>query len=243
MAIYGYGLQIYCDFSGYTDIAIGVALIIGFRLPVNFNSPYKANSITDFWKRWHISLSQWLRDYLYFSLGGNRKGTIRTYINLMITMLIGGLWHGASLKYILWGGLHGIGLVINKIWDSIFKDHLRTSQVGRAIAIFITFQFVSFCWIFFRAPDLGSVNAMLKQIIENFSPGSYMTVIPAYSNALLMIAVGYAIHFLPEKVKESYRRLFIRIPLPVQLVFIMMVAILLYQMRTSEVMPFIYFRF
>jgi D-alanyl-lipoteichoic acid acyltransferase DltB (MBOAT superfamily) len=161
----------------------------------------------------------------------------------MITMLLGGLWHGASLKYIIWGGLHGIGLVINKIWDSIFKDHLRTGRVGRAMAIFITFQFVSFCWIFFRAPDLGSVNAMLKQIIENFSPGSYMTVIPAYSNAFLMIAVGYAIHFLPEKVKESYRGLFIRIPLPVQIVFIMVVAILLYQMRTLEVMPFIYFRF
>ncbi len=122
MAIYGYGLQIYCDFSGYTDIAIGVALILGFRLPVNFNSPYKAKSITDFWKRWHISLSQWLRDYLYISLGGNRKGKIRTYFNLMITMLLGGLWHGASLRFVIWGGLHGIGLVFNRIWDSIFKN-------------------------------------------------------------------------------------------------------------------------
>ena len=130
LAIYGYGLQIYCDFSGYTDIAIGVALILGFRLPVNFNSPYKAKSITDFWKRWHISLSQWLRDYLYISLGGNRKGKIRTYLNLMITMLLGGLWHGASLRFIIWGGLHGIGLVINKIWNSIFKGRLRTRWIG-----------------------------------------------------------------------------------------------------------------
>ena len=120
MAVYGYGLQIYCDFSGYTDIAIGVALILGFRLPVNFNSPYKAASITDFWKRWHISLSRWLKDYLYIPLGGNRKGKIRTNINLMITMLLGGLWHGASLRFIIWGGLHGIGLVINRIWNSIF---------------------------------------------------------------------------------------------------------------------------
>jgi len=243
LAIYGYGLQIYCDFSGYTDITIGVALILGFRLPVNFNSPYKAKSITDFWKRWHISLSQWLRDYLYISLGGNRKGKIRTYFNLMITMLLGGLWHGASLKFVIWGGLHGIGLVINKIWDSIFKSHLRTRWIGRVIGVFITFQFVSFCWIFFRASDLDSVKIMLKQIFENFSPGSYMTVLPAYSSALLLMSVAYIIHFLPEKTKESYRGLFIKIPLVAQLAVVMAVAILLFQMRTTEVMPFIYFRF
>src|SRR5450759_3621864 len=243
LAIYGYGLQIYCDFSGYTDIAIGVALILGFRLPVNFNSPYKARSITDFWKRWHISLSQWLRDYLYISLGGNRKGKFRTYINLMITMLLGGLWHGASLKFIIWGGLHGFGLVINKIWSSIFKRQVRRSWIGRAFNIFITFQFVSFCWIFFRASDLDSVKIMLKQIFENFSPGSYMTVLPAYSSALLLMSVAYIIHFLPEKTKESYRGLFIKTPLVAQLAVIMVVAILLFHLRTSEVMPFIYFRF
>jgi alginate O-acetyltransferase complex protein AlgI len=243
LAVYGYGLQIYCDFSGYTDIAIGVALILGFRLPINFNSPYKAESITDFWKRWHISLSQWLRDYLYISLGGNRKGKLRTYFNLMITMLLGGLWHGASLKFVIWGGLHGIGLVINRIWDSIFKGHLRRRWIGRFIAVFMTFQFVSFCWIFFRASDLDSVRVMLKQIFENFSPGSYMTVLPAYSSALILIAVAYIIHFLPETIKESYRGLFIKIPLVAQLAVIMAVAVLLFQMRTTEIMPFIYFRF
>jgi alginate O-acetyltransferase complex protein AlgI len=243
LAVYGYGLQIYCDFSGYTDIAIGVALIMGFRLPVNFNSPYKAGSITDFWKRWHISLSQWLRDYLYISLGGNRKGKIRTYFNLMLTMLLGGLWHGASLRFVIWGGLHGIGLVFNRIWDSIFKSHMKPRMIGRMIGIFITFQFVNFCWIFFRAPDIESVKIMMKQIFENFSPGSYMTVIPAYSNALLLMTVAYIIHFLPERTKESYRGLFIKIPLVVQLVVVMLVAVLLFHMRTTEVMPFIYFRF
>ena len=243
LAIYGYGLQIYCDFSGYTDIAIGVALILGFRLPINFNSPYKARNITDFWKRWHISLSQWLRDYLYISLGGNRKGKIRTYINLMITMLLGGLWHGASLKFVIWGGLHGFGLVINKIWSSIFKRQMRRRWFGRAFAVFITFQFVSFCWIFFRASDLDNVKIMLKQIFENFSPGSYMTVLPAYSSSLLLMSVAYIIHFLPERTKESYRGLFIKIPIVTQLAVIMLVAILLFQMRTTEVMPFIYFRF
>jgi D-alanyl-lipoteichoic acid acyltransferase DltB (MBOAT superfamily) len=243
LAIYGYGLQIYCDFSGYTDIAIGVALILGFRLPVNFNSPYKATSIVDFWKRWHISLSQWLRDYLYISLGGNRKGKIRTYVNLMITMLLGGLWHGASLRFIIWGGLHGIGLVINKIWNSLFRVRLKNRWLGRALSMFITFQFVSFCWIFFRAPDMNSILLMFRQIAHNFSPGSYLTVIPAYSNALFLMAAGYLVHFLPEKFKESYRGLFIKIPLAVQMVIILLVAFLLYQMRTAEIMPFIYFRF
>jgi D-alanyl-lipoteichoic acid acyltransferase DltB (MBOAT superfamily) len=161
----------------------------------------------------------------------------------MITMLLGGLWHGASLKFVIWGGLHGIGLVINKIWDSIFKRRSRKRWVGRVFGVFITFQFVSFCWIFFRASDLESVKIMLKQIFENFSPGSYMTVLPAYSNALLLMFVGYIIHFLPEKTKESYRGLFIKIPLVAQLAVIMVIAILLYQMRTTEVMPFIYFRF
>jgi alginate O-acetyltransferase complex protein AlgI len=243
MAIYGYGLQIYCDFSGYTDIAIGLALILGFRLPVNFNSPYKAAGITDFWKRWHISLSRWLKDYLYVPLGGNRKGVFRTNINLLITMLLGGLWHGASIRFIIWGLLHGTGLMINRLWHTIFGDRLKRSKIGRAIAVFITFQFVSFCWIFFRAPDMNSVSIMIKQIFQNFSPGSYMTVIPAYSNVFLLMAVGYAIHFLPEKIKESYRGLFIRIPLFLQLIIIMVVAILLFQMRSTELMPFIYFRF
>jgi D-alanyl-lipoteichoic acid acyltransferase DltB (MBOAT superfamily) len=243
MAIYGYGLQIYCDFSGYTDIAIGVALILGFRLPVNFNSPYKAKNIADFWKRWHISLSQWLRDYLYISLGGNRKGKIRTYLNLMITMLLGGLWHGASLRFIIWGGLHGIGLVINKLWSSLFRDRHETGWFGRVLGIFITFNFVNFCWIFFRASDFDNAILMIKQIAENFSPGSFLTVIPAYSSVFLLMIVGYIIHFLPEKVKESYRGFFIRIPLFAQLVIILLIAIMLYQMRTAEVMPFIYFRF
>jgi alginate O-acetyltransferase complex protein AlgI len=243
LAIYGYGLQIYCDFSGYTDIAIGVALILGFRLPVNFNSPYKANNITDFWKRWHISLSQWLRDYLYISLGGNRKGKIRTYLNLMITMLLGGLWHGASLRFIIWGGLHGIGLAINKFWSSLFKVHRRAGWFGRLLAIFITFNFVNFCWIFFRAPDMDSAVLMLKQIAGSFYPGSFMTLITAYSSVIILMVVGYLIHFLPERIKESYRGFFIRIPLFLQLIIVLLVAVMLYQMRTAEVMPFIYFRF
>ncbi|OFY68287.1 MAG: hypothetical protein A2V64_07880, partial [Bacteroidetes bacterium RBG_13_43_22] len=227
MAVYGYGLQIYCDFSGYTDIAIGLALIMGFRLPVNFNSPYKAAGISDFWKRWHISLSRWLKDYLYIPLGGNRKGKVRTGINLMITMLLGGLWHGASLRFIVWGGLHGIGLVINRIWNSIFGDRITQNRFGRVLAVFITFNFVSFCWIFFRAQDMESARLMLTQIAENFSPGSYMSVVPAYADVFLLMIAGYFIHFLPERVKESYRGLFIKMPLILQIIAVMLVVILL----------------
>ncbi len=243
MAVYGYGLQIYCDFSGYTDIAIGLGLIMGFRLPVNFNSPYKASDVADFWKRWHISLSRWLKDYLYIPLGGNRKGKIRTGSNLMITMLLGGLWHGAALRFIIWGGLHGAGLVINKVWGYFFGSRFSSGRLGRALSVFITFQFVSFCWIFFRAPDMDHVILMLRQIVENFSPGSYMTVIPVYGTVFLLIITGYLIHFLPEKVKESYRGLFINMPVVFQLAAILAMAIVIFQIRTTDIMPFIYFRF
>jgi len=117
--VYGYALQIYCDFSGYSDMAIGIALLLGFRFNENFNSPYQSRNITEFWRRWHISLSTWLKDYLYISLGGNKKGRMHTYINLMITMLLGGLWHGASLKFVFWGGLHGMGLAVHKFITEI----------------------------------------------------------------------------------------------------------------------------
>jgi D-alanyl-lipoteichoic acid acyltransferase DltB (MBOAT superfamily) len=243
MAVYGYGLQIYCDFSGYTDIAIGLALILGFRLPMNFNSPYKAAGMADFWKRWHISLSRWLKDYLYIPLGGSRKGKVRTNINLLITMLLGGLWHGASLRFIIWGLLHGAGLVAGRIWNAIFGERLKQGKIGRAVVVFITFQFVSFCWIFFRAPDAESIKMMFTQILYSFSPGSYLTVLPAYSSVFLLMLIGYTIHFLPESFKESYRGLFIKIPLVFQLLLVMAVAILLYQMRSTDTMPFIYFRF
>jgi D-alanyl-lipoteichoic acid acyltransferase DltB (MBOAT superfamily) len=243
LAVYGYGLQIYCDFSGYTDIAIGIALILGFRLPVNFNSPYKAADISDFWKRWHISLSQWLKDYLYIPLGGNRKGRVRTVLNLMVTMLLGGLWHGADLKFIIWGGLHGIGLAIGKIRSYIFGDGITRNRLFRILTVIVTFHFVSFCWIFFRATDTHSAFMILRQIFREFLPDSLSDIFTVYSGVVSMIAAGYLIHFIPEKLKESYRGLFIKIPVAVQMVIILLVGFMLYQMRTTEIMPFIYFRF
>jgi len=137
MALYGYCLQLYCDFSGYSDMAIGLALLMGFRLPDNFNSPYKAATITELWRRWHLSLSSWLRDYLYISLGGNRKGNIRTYINLMITMVLGGLWHGASWNMIIWGFIHGSALAIEKLFK--IPEKISKSKIARLFGILITF--------------------------------------------------------------------------------------------------------
>ena len=243
LAVYGYGLQIYCDFSGYTDIAIGVAMLMGFRLPLNFNSPYKAMSVSDFWKRWHISLSRWLKDYLYIPLGGNRKGTIRTGINLMITMLLGGLWHGAATRFVVWGGLHGLALVGDKIRMRLFRRSPGKSRVAQITGIFLTFNFVSFAWIFFRAGTMEDAGVMLTQIFSSFTPGNYATVLMAYLPVVVLIVSGYVMHFLPVTVKEAYRGLFIRIPLVFKFLIAAVIAVLLYKVGTDVVQPFIYFRF
>ncbi len=152
-AVVGYSIQIYCDFSGYSDMAIGCARFLGYDLKRNFNMPYISKNITNFWKRWHISLSEWLQEYLYISLGGNRKGAVRTYINLFLTMLIGGLWHGAAWTFVVWGALHGVALCVHKVWMKLTghdKKHEGTIP-GNILSGFITFVFVSICWVFFRA--------------------------------------------------------------------------------------------
>ena len=243
MAVYGYGLQIYCDFSGYTDIAIGVAMLMGFRLPLNFNSPYKAENIGEFWRRWHISLSRWLKDYLYIPMGGNRKGPVRTGINLMITMLLGGLWHGAAARFVLWGGLHGVALVIEKIWHRIFRNVKKKRRIARVAGILLTFNFVSFAWIFFRAGSMEQAGVMLGQIFASFTPGDYATVLMSYLPVVILIISGYILHFLPVTVKEAYRGLFIRMPLLAQMAVALAVVLLLHRVGTDAVQPFIYFRF
>jgi D-alanyl-lipoteichoic acid acyltransferase DltB (MBOAT superfamily) len=151
-----YTFQLYFDFSGYTDMAIGAALLFNIKLPINFNSPYKATDIQDFWRRWHITLSRFLRDYIYIPLGGNRKGSFRTYNNLIITFLLGGLWHGAGWTFVFWGFLHGVALAIHRVWSSLgFK-------IWTWLAWLITFNFVNIAWIFFRAKEWDDAIKVLK---------------------------------------------------------------------------------
>lgn len=244
LATYGYALQIYCDFSGYTDMAIGLALMLGFKLPLNFNSPYKATSITDFWHRWHISLSSWLRDYLYIPLGGNKKGSIRTYANLMVTMLLGGLWHGASIRFVVWGGIHGTMLALEKFFGKLIPLHRHHKPaLLRFAGATITFHVVCLSWIFFRASSMSSAYDMLGQIFTRFGGSQVVDVVMGYSPVMLAMLVGFGTHWFPVTWKESIRGLFIKLPLAVKVAIAALVVIALLQVKSADVQPFIYFRF
>ena len=164
-AMLAYSLQLYFDFSGYSDMAIGLSKLFGIDLPINFNSPYKSTSIIQFWQRWHMTLSRFLRDYLYFPLGGNRRGKFRRYLNLMITMLLGGLWHGANYTFIIWGALHGVYLMINHAWRAVRVAPLRTSIAGRLAATTLTFSAVMVAWVFFRCEDVKSAISLMRGVL------------------------------------------------------------------------------
>lgn len=243
MAMYGYAIQIYCDFSGYTDIAIGVAVLLGFRLPLNFNSPYKATDITDFWRRWHISLSSFLRDYLYIPLGGNRKGKIRTYINLIITMVLGGLWHGAHFRFIIWGVLHGGALAIHKLWNDATKGKVPKNKITQIIGSIITFHFVCYAWIYFRAEDMQHAESMISQIMTNIDLSIAWEVIVAYKLVFSIMALGYFLHWMPQNWKDSIAIEFISMPDFAKAAFLFFIGFILFQSRSSEIQPFIYFQF
>lgn len=245
MGVYGYALQIYCDFSGYSDMAIGIALLLGFKFPMNFNSPYKSTSITDFWRRWHISLSSWLKDYLYISLGGNRKGKIRTYINLIITMLLGGLWHGASWNFVVWGGIHGIALSINKIWMSLInhKADYKPNPIISFISIFFTFNLVCFAWIFFRNSSFDSSVTMITQIFNSFSIGILPQLYDSYKLVFIMMLFGYVLHFMPTKFEEYFKSLSVKSPLLVKIILLCILIYMVVQIKSSDIQPFIYFQF
>lgn len=245
LAVYGYALQIYCDFSGYSDMAIGLALLLGFKVPQNFNSPYKSQSVTEFWRRWHISLSSWLRDYIYISCGGNRHGKFRQCVNLMITMLLGGLWHGASLNFIVWGGLHGLFLIWNKLADAVLHRPRRYTAHGlhRVVRILITFHVVCLCWILFRCPDFASALTMVTQIATNFQPQLFEQWIESYWAVAALMLLGYVLHFLPESWSARAKATVTAMPLVVKAVVIVAVIFIVIQIKSSEVQPFIYFQF
>lgn len=239
-AIYGYAIQIYCDFSGYTDIAIGLALLMGFRLPLNFNSPYKAINFSDFWKRWHISLSSWLKDYLYIPLGGNKKGKIHTYTNLFITMLLGGLWHGAALRFIIWGALHGMYLIVQRLLTKLFKN---TTKNLNFLRIFFVFHIVAFTWIVFRANDLQIAKQMFNQLLFNFNATHFLEIVAAHKFTLLLMLSSFIIHWLPEKTKNWYRGKFVLLPITPKIIVTLIIIFLLVQFVGADIQPFIYFQF
>jgi len=247
LGIYGYGLQIYCDFSGYSDMAIGIALLLGFRYLANFDSPYQSTNITEFWRRWHISLSSWLRDYLYISLGGNRKGKVRTYINLIITMLLGGLWHGANWNFIIWGGLHGVGLAVHKFFMSATHQNKykvsNTHSFSHWVGVFFTFHFVMFAWIFFRNPSLSDCATILSQLFTNMQFHILWQVLMGYKLVFLLIFVGYLLHFLPLRIENYFKEKFLNLPLFFKAVAVIVLIYFIVQIKSSDIQPFIYFQF
>jgi D-alanyl-lipoteichoic acid acyltransferase DltB (MBOAT superfamily) len=199
-AVYGYALVIYCDFSGYSDMAIGIAKWMGIDVNINFNAPYQSRSITEFWRKWHISLSSWLRDYLYISMGGNRKGKIRTYTNLIITMVIGGFWHGASWNFLLWGAAHGVILAAEKLWiDNNKRSSKSNNWIKSTLQVILTFHIVCALWIFFKAETFDQAIMMFKQLVYNLDFSVLPEFVIAYQTTLLLIIGGFILHATPIK--------------------------------------------
>lgn len=248
MGVYGYAMQIYCDFSGYSDMAIGIALLLGFRFPKNFDSPYKSATITEFWRRWHISLSSWLKDYLYISLGGNRRGRLRTYVNLMLTMLLGGLWHGASMRFVMWGGLHGIALAAHKFFMHLFPRAFRPTgeempRWRQIIGILVTFHLVCFGWIYFRARDMGTAHNIIHRIFNDFNSALIPDVLAGYSAVFSLILLGYVLHFVSRRTENDVVKHAIKMPVWGFAVVVTLLIWVVMQIKSAGIQPFIYFQF
>ncbi len=292
IAMWGYSLQIYGDFSGYTDMAIGLAKLMGFELLPNFNSPYKSVSVADFWRRWHISLGSWLKDYLYIPLGGNKKGTKGTYIaiviififlifitgwfelifvyigmmsvygilvlikpslksiftrdiNLLITMILGGLWHGASANFVIWGAINGIALVLYKNWKKISPYENRTGIMTHFWKIFITFNFITFSRIWFRLKDPAGPGKMLDQIWNkfNFEWESFSSLWQTYQPAFLIMILGFFVHWMPQLWKNFMVDTFTKTPRIAQMAIITVFVVILYQAASDSFQPFVYLEF
>jgi alginate O-acetyltransferase complex protein AlgI len=236
IAAYGYAVQIYCDFSAYSDMAIGIAALLGYRFPINFNQPYRAASLQDFWRRWHISLSSWLRDYLYIALGGNRGGIFYLVRNLFLTMLLGGIWHGAKWTFLIWGALHGLVLGIERIWREIKPE--GWPAMPKLLGILITFHIVVLGWIFFRADSFDGAIAYLGGI-----GGWTMTNNVATPLGVALILLGLGMHFTPPTMMQGMALTARRFSAPVMGIAIGVLILLIDAMRFEGVAPFIYYQF
>ncbi len=290
LAVIAYSMQVYLDFSGYTDIAIGIALLLGFKFKANFNSPYKAKSVAEFWKRWHISLSSWLQEYLYIPLGGNKKGTIASYfiitiltvfialmldaiivlwivlgltivlgilsfiypnvkkavntnVNLMITMLLGGLWHNPKITFLIWGGLNGLSLVVYKFWRKISPYQNINKWYVNTWKIFITFMFITFTRIFFRADDMAQVKEIFDKIMYDLNWSYAPAIIANFWLVFLFLGLAFVIHLLPENIKWNYKKIFIKMPVIAKIAVVLVCIFFIYQTLSSDSVKFIYFQF
>ena len=292
LAMWGYSLQIYADFSGYTDIAIGLSCLMGFVLLPNFNSPYKAISVADFWRRWHKSLGSWFRDYLYIPLGGNKTGGLATYIasliififllfitqwyeliyvygglmtlyfivwfyfpfyknfihrdlNLLITMVVGGLWHGASENFVIWGTMNGIALIVYNYWKKISPYENSTALIVRFWRIFITFQFITFTRIWFRLEDSSEPLAMINHIWNHLDLkwDIVKLVFQTYSSVFWIITLGYFLHCMPQSWKDKGQDYFTKMNLGLKSIIIVICVFLMYQAISDTFKPFVYFQF
>ncbi len=242
MGIIGYTMQIYCDFSGYSDMATGIALIMGFKLAQNFNFPYKSQNLTDFWRRWHISLSTWLRDYVYIPLGGNRKGTARTYLNNFATMLIGGLWHGAAWKFVFWGAMHGAGLAVHKA-SKPWLARLGNGYAVRILSWAVTMAFVAALWVFFRADSWQDSLTVLGSVFRDFSLSYAIPFASARTLWLILMLVIIVAHALPTGFWDKAAAWFVRSPWVLKLLIFIVIVQLVLELRSENVTPFIYFQF
>ncbi|MCX6149058.1 MAG: MBOAT family protein [Ignavibacteriales bacterium] len=250
MATYGYALQIYCDFSGYSDIAIGLALLLGFKLMDNFNSPYKASSVAEFWRRWHISLSSWLLDYIFkplqFSLRNLRL--LGNALAILITFVACGLWHGANWTFIVWGTIHGLLMAVSFftrnprtfIWK---KLGLSNTKILHVIQVFITFNLIAFAWVFFRAVSIQSALDVFSQIINFFHEEVFVQFIQGYPVISALILGGFILHFLPAKVELKTVELISKTPLIGKAIILAFFIWLAIQVRSADLQPFIYFQF
>ena len=290
LALFAYSLQVYADFSGYTDVAIGVAMLMGFTLTKNFNSPYKAVSVSDFWRRWHISLSTWLRDYLYIPLGGNRQGSFASYtivfvalfvvsmmadsflvpvafaggilllfvltrfirafrqwlntnINVMLTMLLGGFWHGSSWNFVTWGGLNGLGLVVYKLWSKIRPWNPRSTWVGRLFGVATTLFFITLTRAWFRAPGWDEAISLLTRTWTAMDWTLADDIFIGFWKPLSVMVLGYLIHWIPSAIKERYRQAFAGAPMVLQMAVALIAVLVIYQSLSADSQPFIYFQF
>ena len=295
LAMWAYSLHIYADFSGYTDIAIGLSKLMGFDLKKNFNSPYKAVSVADFWRRWHISLGSWLKDYLYIPLGGNRTGSIGSYIaiffifvflifitqwyellyvyagltviyiigwltitnfkqyvhrdlNLIITMIVGGLWHGPSENFVIWGAMNGAALIIYKYWKKISFYENSKWWIAHFWKIFLTFNFITFTRIWFKLDEAESSDlplVMLDQIWNHFdfSWNIFVKVLSTYQAVFWVMLVGFIVHWLPGKIKKIWEKAYTALPIVVQAVVVSIIVFLIYQAIGAEQPPFVYLQF